>query len=34
MLAEKRADTIVWLATLPANGPTGRFFADRKQIEW
>jgi NAD(P)-dependent dehydrogenase (short-subunit alcohol dehydrogenase family) len=31
---EQGADTIVWLATLPAKGPTGGFFADRKQIEW
>jgi NAD(P)-dependent dehydrogenase (short-subunit alcohol dehydrogenase family) len=28
------ADTIVWLATLPENGPTGRFFRDRRPIEW
>jgi NAD(P)-dependent dehydrogenase (short-subunit alcohol dehydrogenase family) len=28
------ADTIVWLATLPANGPTGGFFSDRKAIAW
>ena len=31
---EQGADTIVWLATLPASGPTGGFFRDRKQIEW
>ena len=31
---EQGADTIVWLATLPAKGPTGGFFRDRKQIEW
>jgi NAD(P)-dependent dehydrogenase (short-subunit alcohol dehydrogenase family) len=31
---EEGADTIVWLAMLPAEGPTGGFFADRKQIEW
>jgi NAD(P)-dependent dehydrogenase (short-subunit alcohol dehydrogenase family) len=31
---EQGADTIVWLATLPAGGPTGGFFRDRKQIEW
>ena len=31
---EQGADTIVWLATLPADGPNGGFFADRKQIEW
>jgi NAD(P)-dependent dehydrogenase (short-subunit alcohol dehydrogenase family) len=28
------ADTAVWLATLPANGPTGGFFRDRKPIGW
>jgi NAD(P)-dependent dehydrogenase (short-subunit alcohol dehydrogenase family) len=28
------ADTIVWLATLPANGPTGGFFRDRAPIPW
>jgi NAD(P)-dependent dehydrogenase (short-subunit alcohol dehydrogenase family) len=31
---EQGADTIVWLATLPAKGPTGGFFSDRGQIEW
>jgi len=31
---QEGADTIVWLSTLPAEGPTGGFFADRKQIEW
>jgi NAD(P)-dependent dehydrogenase (short-subunit alcohol dehydrogenase family) len=31
---EQGADTIVWLATLTAKGPTGGFFSDRKQIEW
>lgn len=28
------ADTAVWLATLPDNGPTGGFFRDRKPIPW
>jgi NAD(P)-dependent dehydrogenase (short-subunit alcohol dehydrogenase family) len=28
------ADTIVWLATLPDDGPTGGFFHDRQPIEW
>jgi NAD(P)-dependent dehydrogenase (short-subunit alcohol dehydrogenase family) len=28
------ADTIVWLATLGADGPTGGFFSRRKRIEW
>lgn len=27
-------DTIVWLATLPDDGPTGGFFRDRKPIPW
>jgi hypothetical protein len=28
------ADTIVWLATLPKNGPQGGYFRDRKPIDW
>ena len=28
------ADTATWLATLPAKGPTGGFFRDRKPIPW
>jgi hypothetical protein len=31
---EQGADTPVWLATLPDKGPTGRFFHDRKPIQW
>ena len=31
---DEGADTAVWLATLPDNGPTGGFFRDRKPIEW
>jgi NAD(P)-dependent dehydrogenase (short-subunit alcohol dehydrogenase family) len=31
---EQGADTAVWLATLPAGGPTGGFFRDRKPIPW
>ena len=31
---EQGADTIVWLATLPAGGPTGGFFRNRKPIPW
>jgi len=27
-------DTIVWLATLPDDGPTGGFFHDRQPIAW
>jgi len=32
--ADEGADTAVWLATLPDDGPTGGFFRDRKQIKW
>ena len=28
------ADTAVWLATLPAGGPTGGYFRDRSIIPW
>lgn len=28
------ADTAVWLAMLPDNGPRGKFFRDRKKFEW
>jgi NAD(P)-dependent dehydrogenase (short-subunit alcohol dehydrogenase family) len=31
---EAGADTIVWLATLPANGPSGGFFSERREIDW
>lgn len=31
---EQAADTIVWLATLPADGPTDGFFRDRRAIAW
>jgi NAD(P)-dependent dehydrogenase (short-subunit alcohol dehydrogenase family) len=31
---EKGAETVVWLATLPDNGPTGGFFRDKKPIAW
>jgi NAD(P)-dependent dehydrogenase (short-subunit alcohol dehydrogenase family) len=31
---EKGAETIVWLATLPADGPNGGFFQDREPIPW
>jgi NAD(P)-dependent dehydrogenase (short-subunit alcohol dehydrogenase family) len=31
---EEGADTIVWLATLGPDGPTGGFFRDRQPIEW
>lgn len=29
---EEGADTSVWAATLPNNGPTGGFFRDRRSI--
>ena len=31
---EEGADTPVWAATLPNNGPTGGFFRDRRPIHW
>ncbi|MEM6532915.1 MAG: SDR family NAD(P)-dependent oxidoreductase [Myxococcota bacterium] len=31
---EQGADTAVWLATLPDDGPTGGFFRDRHLIDW
>jgi NAD(P)-dependent dehydrogenase (short-subunit alcohol dehydrogenase family) len=31
---EQGADGIVWLATLPKSGPTGRFFSDRRELDW
>ncbi len=31
---EEGADTAVWLATLPEDGPTGGFFRNRKPIRW
>jgi NAD(P)-dependent dehydrogenase (short-subunit alcohol dehydrogenase family) len=31
---EQGADTAVWLATLPDDGPSGGFFRDRKLIPW
>ncbi|MGZ4807982.1 MAG: SDR family NAD(P)-dependent oxidoreductase [Thermoanaerobaculia bacterium] len=31
---EEGIDTIVWLATLPDGGPTGKFFHDRREIAW
>ena len=32
--AEEAADTAIWLATLPDDGPTGGFFRDRAPIAW
>lgn len=31
---EEGADTAVWLATLPDDGPTGGFFRDREPVDW
>jgi NAD(P)-dependent dehydrogenase (short-subunit alcohol dehydrogenase family) len=31
---EAGADTPVWLATLPHDGPTGGFFYERQSLEW
>jgi hypothetical protein len=28
------ADTAVWLATLPDDGPTGKFFRNQREISW
>lgn len=32
--AEEGADTPVWLATLPPDGPSGGFFNSRKPVPW
>jgi NAD(P)-dependent dehydrogenase (short-subunit alcohol dehydrogenase family) len=34
LTVEQGADTPVWLATLPDDGPTGGFFRERKPIAW
>jgi NAD(P)-dependent dehydrogenase (short-subunit alcohol dehydrogenase family) len=31
---EKGAETIVWLATLPEDGPNGGVFRDKRPLEW
>lgn len=31
---EEGAETAIWLATLPDNGPNGGFYRDKKQIQW
>jgi NAD(P)-dependent dehydrogenase (short-subunit alcohol dehydrogenase family) len=31
---EQGADTLMWAATLPPEGPTGRLFRDRQAIAW
>jgi NAD(P)-dependent dehydrogenase (short-subunit alcohol dehydrogenase family) len=31
---EKGAETIIWLARLPASGPSGKVFRDKKELGW
>lgn len=31
---EEGADTALWLATLPEDGPSGGFFRDRERVPW
>ena len=31
---QQGAETIIWLATLPGDGPTGGFFQNKKSIAW
>ncbi|MCG8579471.1 MAG: SDR family oxidoreductase [Bacteroidales bacterium] len=31
---QKGAETIIWAAELPNNGPSGKFFRDMKEIKW
>ncbi len=31
---EQAPDTLVWLATLPEDGPSGGFFRDRRPVPW
>ena len=31
---EQGAETVVWLATLPDDGPTGGFFRDKRPYDW
>src|SRR4051794_11045074 len=33
-MPEQGADTIVWLATLPDDGPAGGYFQDRRPLPW
>jgi len=32
--AEEGIDTVIWLATLPDDGPSGGFFRDRQPLPW
>ncbi len=34
LVPEQGADTPIWLATLPPDGPSGGFFRNRKPIPW
>ena len=34
LAVEDSVDTILWLATLPADGPNGGFFRDKQPIPW
>ena len=34
VLPEEAAETPVWLATLPDDGPTGGFFREHQPIPW
>lgn len=34
LTVEQGADTALWLATLPDDGPTGGFFRERKPLPW
>lgn len=31
---EEAVDTLMWLATLPSDGPNGGFFRDRRPVPW
>jgi NAD(P)-dependent dehydrogenase (short-subunit alcohol dehydrogenase family) len=31
---QQGVETTLWLATLPADGPTGGFFRDKRRIAW
>jgi NAD(P)-dependent dehydrogenase (short-subunit alcohol dehydrogenase family) len=31
---EEGAETAIFLATLPAGGPTGRFWQNKREIDW
>jgi hypothetical protein len=31
---EEGADTPIWLAMLPDDGPSGGFFSDRRPADW